>query len=339
MRARTVLAHAALLTGSLAIAALLGEAIVRARGVRPHPRVYAGERLDPVRRNFVADEQIGWRMRPNHAFHDTTAGRTTVYHSNAQGFRADRDFDTAETRPIIALIGDSFLFGIGVSAESTCAANLQRALPGAAVYNFALPGTGMDQIWLSLRHAAAAYRPRLVIAGFIDDDFERSQTAFREGQFTKPLYVLEADTLRRALLADRPNVVYRQLERRSALVQVWRSAVRVVGHARPVGQWWDLNAAIARAMAADARRLGATIVFVRMPRREAIRDFASLRGLMAELGTPYLDLADPTVHRPAGLHYATDSHINDAGHRFVADALLAWIRAHQPELARPSPPS
>lgn len=339
-RLRGALGRIALVAAAGTIALGAGEVIARVNGFQPFRRTYVGERSDGPSPNFVKDERTGWRIRPHHTFEQVVDGRTAVYRSNAQGFRADADFDTAETRPVVALIGDSFVFGIGVNAESTMAAHLGRALPAVAVYNFALPGTGMDQIWLSLRHQASRYRPRLIVAGFIDEDFERSQTAFRARQnFTKPLFRLEADTLRPARFEDRPNVLFRLVERHSALHQAWLVAWRNAGHERPVGDWWRLNGAIVRAMADDARRLGAPIVFVRMPRHVAMRDFRTFRELMAELAAPYLDLADPSVQRHSGLHFATDSHINDAGHRFVADALLAWIRIHLPELARPSPPT
>jgi hypothetical protein len=33
--------------------------------------------------------------------------------------------------------------------------------------------------------------------------------------------------------------------------------------------------------------------------------------------------------RPPRLHFPHDAHINEAGHRFVADTLIRWIAAHE----------
>lgn len=38
-----------------------------------------------------------------------------------------------------------------------------------------------------------------------------------------------------------------------------------------------------------------------------------------------LDLGAPEMQPAYAIHFATDDHINRAGHRFVADALYAWV--------------
>ena len=65
----------------------------------------------------------------------------------------------------------------------------------------------------------------------------------------------------------------------------------------------------------------------------AATDFGTFRDLMTELNAGFLDLNDPKLGVPPGLHFHGDSHINEAGHRYVAEALLKWIRANQPALS------
>ena len=324
-----------LFLGSLGLALVVGELLARRQpSNEPYPLVYVGDRQDRPSDNFVKDLHTGWRLRPGHLYGQTIDGRTGNYQSNAQGFRAATDFDPADPRPAITFLGDSFAYGIGVAQESTFAALVQQALPMNAIYNFAMPGVGFDQMWMSLRHQAAPFRPRLVIVAFIDDDFGRSQTAFRSRQgIGKPLFVLEADTLRAARVGERPNRVTRFLDAHSWLYHAAANAMQGAGRHWPIGAWWRLSAAVARAMTADARRIGAAILFVRLPLKEPPIDFGTFRDLMTELNAGFLDLNDPKLGVPPGLHFHGDSHINEAGHRYVAEALLKWIRANQPALS------
>ena len=69
---------------------------------------------------------------------------------------------------------------------------IEAALPGYVVHNLAMPGYGVDQMWMTLRHRGLGLRPQLVIVGLCDADFKRSQAAYRmyEG-FNKPTFKLE----------------------------------------------------------------------------------------------------------------------------------------------------
>lgn len=63
------------------------------------------------------------------------------------------------------------------------------------------------------------------------------------------------------------------------------------------------------------------ILFVRLPRQDA-RSFPLLARTMEKQGAAYLDLG---TSFPDGIHFATDSHINERGHQWVAERIAEWI--------------
>jgi hypothetical protein len=287
------------------------------------PPVYVGEFANRPSENFVADPLVGWRMQPEHEFRWIIDGREHVYRASAEGFRASTATSTgATTDPVIAVVGDSFAFGTGVDADSTFASLLAQSLPGARVHNFALPGMGVDQMWMVMRHHALPLKPRVVVVAFIDQDWDRSLTAFRtvEGM-AKPTFVHTGQGLRLATAQDAPPAPARWLERHSALLGLVRAADRAAGYRAGVGKWWETNTVLIENIVTEARDTGAEVLFARLPIRGA-RDFPTLAARMSESGVAYIDLS---ASPPPGIHFETDDHINDAGHRYVAEALLPEV--------------
>lgn len=293
---------------------------------QPRPRAFAGEHQNRPSLNFVADQSTGWRMRPRHEFKWIIAGSWDTYRSNAQGFRGQADFTLRTQKQKIVLVGDSFTFGTGVEYAETYGALIEAQLHSSVIYNLAMPGFGIDQMWMSVRHQALPMRPSLVIVGFVDDNFDRSLTAYRSGEgFTKPTFTLEDGGLRPQTPDDRPAPLVRFLERHSALWTAGRVISRRFAYKMAFGQWWSQNAAILREMQKECRESGVPVLFVRLPQREW-RRFPTLQSYMMRIGASYLDLSATDSAPPPGLHFARDSHINAEGHRHVAKAILEWIR-------------
>jgi hypothetical protein len=270
-------------------------------------------------------------MKPNHSFAWPIGGRWSTYTSNAQGARANSDFSNTCGGPRIVLVGDSYFFGNGLSQEETVGAQLFDSLArSVAVYDLSMPGFGLDQIWMSLRHKAFSLCPTLVVAGFIDDDWQRSLTAYRlpEGM-TKPIFLLDGDSLRQQTAADRPGAVGRLIDR-SASVQLIRLASRKLAYRFGGGGWWRLNTAILKSMARDAAAAHTPILFIRIPVRDANRSFPALRRQMQQMAANYLDLAEPSTV-PSGIYLEGGVHLNARGSAFVAGAILSWIRANGPQ--------
>ncbi len=335
MRARSGIgalgAKLLLLVSSIVLTLLAGEAALALLGLYPPlPRSYVGEHRDQHRAHFVADPELGWRMRPGSSFVWDVDGFKARYLADREGFRTGSDQPPAGERRIV-LVGDSFLWGFGVPYEATCGHLLESALPGTTVDNLAMVGFGLDQIWQTLRHHALPRKPDLVIAGLFIDDFNRSFDAYRPTEgFNKPTFRLAGGTLVRTTAGDRPGRTVRFLERRSRLFTALRRADRRFGRTAGAGEWWSLNAAILDAMRRDAAEASTPLLFVHIPYREEI-PFPALAAYMAdaskeEEGAHFLDLPPWTAEQQQRLFFPRDVHLNAAGHRFLAEALERWIR-------------
>ena len=187
---------------STLLSVLLGEVVLRPfSALDPRPRAEVGE-FEFVPNDFlVPDDRIGWKMK-----------------STAHGFRGQMEFHEPDSSRRIILVGDSFTWGSGVEYEDTFAAKLDARLSDTVVYNMALPGFGVDQIWLIGRYEALPREPDLIVAGICDCDFSRSLTAYRSfEQMTKPVFRLEDGQLVPKTPADRTSPIRRYLEHRSRL--------------------------------------------------------------------------------------------------------------------------
>jgi hypothetical protein len=155
---------------------------------------------------FVVDDRLGWvpgRSRTS------TEG---LYSTSTEGFRSAKAGVSLASRPggpRIAIVGDSFTFGMEVPFESSWGALLERSLgANASVLNLGVDGYGVDQAVLRYERDARAWKPAVAILGFINHDLVRSLSvypflSFPEWglPFTKPRYVLDKGKLR--LLTDR----------------------------------------------------------------------------------------------------------------------------------------
>lgn len=328
--AAKLLLVAASLTGSL----LLIEVMLRFAPVQPLRRHFAGEYDDRPSNNFVSDPVTGWTMRPYHQFAFVKREYRSTYRSNGQGFRSNADFEAPQRRKKIAVVGDSMAFGVGVEYEETYGALIESQLADALVYNLAMPGFGLDQMWLSVKYHALPLKPALVIVLFSDDNFSRSQSAYRAAEgFNKPTLRLLDETLVRKTAKDRPNVLARFLERHSSLWRFGRLTVpRALAHYIPFGEWWLLNEAILDAMRADCDKSRTALLFL-YDHPRALRGFPVLRRYMNRVGAHFIDLTGEVSSARQDIYYPRDGHLNAKGHRFVADAVLKWIRNNLPDLS------
>jgi len=334
MMPRSMLRFLVLTAGLLVSLALAEALLLLIPRFAPQPRRVVGEIPDRGSRHLVADPALGWKMLPNHEWLSDTEEYQVRYRSNAQGFRDERG-DAREKPHRIALVGDSLTFGHGVEFDQTYGALLEAQLPETAVDNFGLPAFGLDQIWRSLAEVALPARPDLVIVGFIADDFERSLTAFRSDVgFNKPTFVLRDGRLASQTPADAPPGWIRFLDRHSRLFVGAKEVVHLAGVRFGIGSWWEPNRAILDAMRADCAAAGTPVLFVYLPMAKGLR-FPALSAYMEETGASFLDLGSQTA--PGELHFPLDGHPNPAGHRFVADALLAWIAREMPGLSEAQP--
>ena len=292
---------------------------------RPHFVVEAPQNSGRV---FVADPAIGWRLRSHYRSAD---GRET---GNAQGFRSTHDFTSL--RDPIAVVGDSFSFGTGVTDSEPYSALIEASLNGPPVANLAMPGFGIDQIWLTVKHTVLPLKPRLIVMGIVELDFERSQKAFDPGKrFTRPWYQLTDGRLVERTSADMPGRLIRTLDAKSRLWRAGQMALQQLGHRYAIGEWWNLNAAFL----ADIQRLatanGIPVLFIHLPTTEWL-PFPMLQRHMARLGAHYIDLRHGPV-APDGF-FLSDGHPSVQGHQRIADEIQRWLREHPNVMRTPVRP-
>jgi lysophospholipase L1-like esterase len=174
------------------LAAAATEWILRSR----YLRIAASDRLSPGL--TLADPTLGWRLQPDwkgrHAHHDFDV----AYSINAWGFRG---LDARTHRPparSIAILGDSFTFGIGVDDEEVFTHLLNRRLLGShRVYNFSVPGYSTDQELLLAERQVLGTRPDvLVLVVYLANDlFDNQLTMPLQVRREKPRFVPEGDGL------------------------------------------------------------------------------------------------------------------------------------------------
>jgi len=149
---------------------------------------------------LVADETLGWVIRPDRRSADDR------YFSSVEGLRSSRPgevFAARAPRRRVAIVGDSFTFGLEVGFEDTWGYRLERALgPDAQVLNFGVDGFGVDQAYLRYRRDVRAWRPDVVIFGLITHDLYRSMATYTflsfpgwPFPFAKPRFVVRDDGL------------------------------------------------------------------------------------------------------------------------------------------------
>ncbi len=318
---------------SFALAEVVLHSLVDPGLYRPPPRAFVGEFENRGSKNFAVDAQTGWHMQPNKGFRWYIEDHWNTYRANKQGFRSDKNFDDLKAPQSIVLIGDSFTFGTGVNGEQTFGALLNIVLGrGTAVYNMAMPGFGLDQMWMSVKHQALPLKPRLVIVAFIDEDLDRSLTAFRDREgFNKPTFELEDGILRPQNAQDKPPALIRYLETHSEIGYLGQKLLTSRAYSIPFGDWWRRNEAIFKAIIAECRNSGTTILFVRLPEQNPSK-FLNLARLMADQRVSFLDLGSSKIRPGHEIHFPKDGHINEAGHKFVAEMLTAWITLTFPTL-------
>lgn len=137
------------------------------------------------------DPLLGWTLLEN--LDGVSVGGARV-HSNSQGMRGRREYPLEPGAGLrIVALGDSFTFGECVEDGEAFAAQVEAAIAPGEVLNLAVHGHGHDQQLLRLREQGLAYRPDVVLLGFLNADVERNQLWFRD--YAKPRFRLRGGSL------------------------------------------------------------------------------------------------------------------------------------------------
>jgi hypothetical protein len=149
---------------------------------------------------------IGYRYIPGLRARVRHEGGGYLVRTNAHGFRSEHDFRAAKPSGLcrIALYGDSYSAGEGVSNGQRFSDLLEERLPQLQLFNLALPGTGTDQQYLTFREYGAGLPVDLVlICPLVENirrnlDRERLTQSSSDGRLVmrpKPYFELRAGGL------------------------------------------------------------------------------------------------------------------------------------------------
>lgn len=206
---------------AVVLLALVGEVIVRIGAIPSSQGLsFAGTRLVPqdwkatadwnralIRRSpanisyFTEDSLLGWTVGPSRASKDG------LYLSSREGIRSGAvGVALADRRdlPRVALVGDSYTFGLEVPYELTWGRQLEVSMSiPIQVLNFGVDGYGVDQSYLRYHRDVRPWHPDIVIFGFINHDLYRTVIVYPFVSmpewlipFSKPRFIVSEKTLK-----------------------------------------------------------------------------------------------------------------------------------------------
>ena len=185
------------IAASAGACALVLEIALRFAPVNSGTRAVAVNAAQPVFR-FTPDRELTYSARWNFE----NANRVRV---NNAGFVNAEDYRADDPRPLLAVIGDSYIEGLVVPQRDTLHARLAgAAAPGARVYSFAASGAPLSQYLAWAELADEHYGARGAVILVVGNDFDESLAAYKRGPGFHH-YVERDGELRLELVPYRPN--------------------------------------------------------------------------------------------------------------------------------------
>ncbi|MEM6672620.1 MAG: SGNH/GDSL hydrolase family protein [Planctomycetota bacterium] len=278
-------------------------------------------------------EHYGWKMRPDVERSGAMWGGDRPAHTNGFGWRdRDRTLERADgTR--IAVVGDSFTFGVGADDGERFTEWLESQAPSLEVLNLGVNGFGTDQQLRVVEEEGLAFDPDVVVCvTYLGNDLS-DITHSEQHRWPKPHYRLEDGRLR---LVPPEIRLWHRVRSATYTAEVLELVGRRVGLGRsskrvPCEDPAALYLAIVDAMRDAAVERGAklAVMLVHEPTIDAATKGKIAAGL-AELGIPAVDLepafraamdAGETLFNPPPVQ-----HWNAAGHALAGAELARGLR-------------
>lgn len=130
----------------------------------------------------VYSPSLAWTIEKNQT------SKEGLYRSNAQGFRADREY-TKEIPPgkiRVLCFGDSFTHCDEVANDETWTHHAEKAAPDMEFLNFGVPGYGLTQAFLRYTEVADEFQADYVIIGCMTEDTKRSVNVYYPFRYANP---------------------------------------------------------------------------------------------------------------------------------------------------------
>lgn len=259
--------------------------------------------------------------------------------------------------PSILCVGDSFMAGASsMPMNERLPHQLDRRTPGRRVYNFAVPGYGLDQILLRTCGLLEHFERPTLVVGVMTLDLDRSLLQVRDAP--KPRFVLDAGRLQLTnvpLPAD-PEVWFRAhpVALKSFGFALLRQKLRlrqVAGHEDRLqaggAAKQALNQRLLEALVEVSRAHDAPLLVVLLYPPWQLAEVGWRETFLArsleQLGVPYVDSKSVFLEQAtdaATRYYLAppDNHPNAAGNAVLAAALAVGVR-HADRTPAPAAPA
>jgi lysophospholipase L1-like esterase len=349
---RRVLTNVLVMIGSVVLFFFL---VNNALGVRYIP--------EPTTTVFVADEVLGWRLRPN--ANDVYGG--VRYSINANGLRSPHsDYRKRANAKRILQLGDSVTIGNGLDYEATTAYLLEAALADklaglqVEVINAACDGYSPRQEYDLLRLEGLKYSPDLVTLGFVLNDVteELQKKQVWGGKVAGQLTVIAQhrgirDHVAYGVLARSPlysfiRHVYlkrklgEDIQKGAATVEEAHARDVVYHHDRPaVREAWAATLADVSKIAQTCAASGVPMLLVYYPfqfqiglpdslanPQRILRDFCKTSGIHYLDATPLVESDMLANGRQPSYYYRDGLHPSVEGNCLLAGAMLSSIETN-----------
>lgn len=229
---------------------------------------------------------------PNREFTWSTGVRMTNAnhgHINNYGFVNNQEYAPNDNRPLLAVVGDSFVEAAIVPYAQTFHARLsQEAGPNRRVYSFGVSGNSLLDYLYNAEFASREFGARYFIVNVVNNDFDEMLLRYKQARGFHYYQVLADGSLRETLIEYHPGVS-RTLIRSTALTRYVAYSVFTVDVrlfvTRVVDRFWQairtfsvgmpVHAESTRATDGDAER----IELSRKAMRQVLTDFPTRLGV------------------------------------------------------------
>ena len=153
-------------------------------------KIAQSDQMEPGLVRF--DPELGWRLTPHWSGSHQHYDFNVDYHIDYTGLRADPQ--ESDARPRVAVLGDSFTFGLGVADTETFVSllNADEETPASYV-NLGVPGYSTDQEYLLLKQIGKSIAPDVVlVVVYLGNDLFDNQLSFpMQADHAKPFFRLD----------------------------------------------------------------------------------------------------------------------------------------------------
>jgi hypothetical protein len=188
----------------------LAEVVLRFLPVSEGLRAVAVDAANPVF-HFTPDRERVW----SHGWNFDIVNRVRV---NNAGYVNDQDYDIEDARPLLAVVGDSYVEAAMVPYSDTLHGRLAAGSPNYRAYSFAASGAPLSQYLVWAHEARVKWRARALVVVVVGNDFDESLAVYKSAPGFHH-YIYTSDGSRSLKRFDyRPSPI-RLVMRRSALAR------------------------------------------------------------------------------------------------------------------------